>query len=221
MNDASKAAGQDVELIAVSKTKPVELLRYAYESGQRAFGENYAQELIEKAPQMPDDVEWHFIGKLQSNKINPLVKGVSNLKAVHTVTSEKIARKIATACQAIDRASIDVYLQVDTSGEATKNGLEMGEELLLLAETVSGTSEPYDRLNLVGLMTIGAVGDLECFDKLVNARTQVAKRLGVQPESLKLSMGMSGDFEDAISRGSNLIRVGSTIFGARDYSKKK
>eukprot|EP00466_Bigelowiella_natans_P021492 jgi/Bigna1/48042/estExt_Genewise1.C_210130 len=220
MESVCKEVGHGAELIAVSKTKPVELLRHAYDAGQRAFGENYAQELIEKAPQMPDDTEWHFIGKLQSNKINPILKGVPNLKAVHTVHSEKVARKIGNACKTLNRDSIDIYIQVDTSGEVTKNGVDTGEELVKLAELVASSEEPFDRLKLVGLMTIGAPGDLSCFDKLVEARKMVASKLGVDASDLKLSMGMSGDFEEAIKRGSNLVRVGSTIFGARDYSKK-
>jgi len=220
MMRVSEEAGVAVELIAVSKTKPVEMLQEAYAAGQRVFGENYAQEMVEKAPQMPPDTQWHFIGKLQTNKVNGIVKGVPNLKAVHTVHSEKLARKLGTACEAVDRGKLDIYLQVDTSGEASKNGVSAGPELNRLAKVVASLDPPFDRLNLKGLMTIGAPNDTSCFDKLVEARAQVAESIGVEASSLKLSMGMSGDFEEAIRHGSNMIRVGSTIFGARDYSKK-
>jgi len=220
LQSVSEEVGRDVELIAVSKTKPVDLLQYAYDAGQRAFGENYAQEMVEKAPQLPNDIEWHFIGKLQSNKVNSIIKNVPNLKAVHTVTSEKLARKLGTACEAANRASLDIYLQVDTSGEATKNGIEAGEDLYKLADLIAGQEKPFDKLNLVGLMTIGAIGDLNCFEKLVDARKRVSEKLSVEPQTLKLSMGMSGDFEEAVRHGSSVVRVGSTIFGARDYSKK-
>ena len=213
-----------VQLVAVSKTKPMELLMDAYHAGQRAFGENYAQELMTKAAEMPQDISWHFIGPLQSNKAAPLVKkvGLPKLKCVETVASMKLANKLNNAVDSLedyegseDDKKLGIYLQVNTSGEESKSGLAPGSELVELAKDIAANCP---RLSIDGLMTIGAPGDLSCFDALVKCREEVAEALGVEVDSLDLSMGMSGDYEHAIERGATSVRVGSTIFGARDYS---
>lgn len=205
-------------LVAVSKTKPVEQLKVVYDAGQRDFGENYAQELIEKAALMPDDVRWHFIGHLQSNKAKSLVQKVPGLTCVETVDSVKLARKLDAACDAAGRTTpLDVMLQINTSGEDSKSGLTPGDDVVALAQQVR---DDMPRLRLAGLMTIGAPGDSSAFDVLVQCREQVAAKLGQSIEDFELSMGMSGDFEDAVRHGSTSVRVGSTIFGARDYASK-
>eukprot|EP00561_Arcocellulus_cornucervis_P007170 CAMPEP_0185819016 /NCGR_PEP_ID=MMETSP1322-20130828/21525_1 /TAXON_ID=265543 /ORGANISM="Minutocellus polymorphus, Strain RCC2270" /LENGTH=333 /DNA_ID=CAMNT_0028516183 /DNA_START=1 /DNA_END=1002 /DNA_ORIENTATION=+ len=226
VEECHRAKGS-VRLVAVSKTKPTELLREAYDAGQRAFGENYAQELMTKASEMPEDVSWHFIGPLQSNKAAPLVKkvGLPQLACVETVASMKLANKLNNAVDSLvkDRGegedskanTLGIYLQVNTSGEESKSGLSPGAELIDLARDVAATCP---RLSIDGLMTIGAPGDFSCFDALVRCREEVADALGVEVDSLDLSMGMSGDYEHAIERGATSVRVGSTIFGARDYS---
>lgn len=220
--ESTGANADAIDLVAVSKIKPVEALQAAYDCGQRRFGENYVQEICEKAPQLPEDILWHFIGPLQSNKAKALVKGVPNLAVVETVASEKVANRLDAGCEEAGRETpLDVFLQVDTSGEDTKSGLPAGsEELLALARRVAGGECP--RLRLAGVMTIGAPGDLGAFDRLVESRAAVAAALGLaDPSELRLSMGMSGDFEEAVARGSTNVRVGTTIFGQRDYSKKK
>ena len=207
-------------LVAVSKTKPVALLREAYEAGVRDFGENYVQELVSKAPELPADIRWRFIGKLQSNKCKQLVNGVPGLVAVETVDSLKLARKLDAAVMEAETERsglLDVMLQVDTSPwEGTKNGIAVEEVPELAVAVVAECSH----LRLAGLMTIGAPGDSSCFDTLVQCREAVAAKLGVDISALELSMGMSGDFEEAIKHGSTSVRVGSSIFGARDYSAK-
>ena len=206
-------------MVAVSKTKPVELLLEAYEAGQRDFGESYVQELVEKAQPgvMPADTAWRFIGKLQSNKAKALVKGVPSLVAVETLTSSKLADKLQAAAAALEPprvAPLEVYVQVDTSPwEGTKNGLTVGEA----PDVAAHVQANCPALRMAGLMTIGAPGDASCFDSLRSCRDAVAARLDVPPESLELSMGMSGDFEAATLAGSTSVRVGSSIFGARDY----
>ena len=228
VKDASLSVGKgenDVRLVAVSKTKPVELLMECYKSGQRRFGENYAQELTSKAETMPDDVEWHFIGSLQSNKAAPLVKKVgTRLKVVETVSSKKLADKLDRAVVEVrkqldnsDDYKLGIYIQVNTSMEESKSGVE-AKNAASLAKDIA---ESCPHLSLEGLMTIGAPGDFDCFDRLVDCRKEVAKSLGVVEEDLELSMGMSGDFEEAIRRGATNVRVGSPIFGARDYSTLK
>jgi len=230
---------ESVRLVAVSKTKPVELLMEAYNAGQRHFGENYAQELIQKADEMPSDIKWHFIGPLQSNKAGPLVKslGLKKLVCVETVSTMKLAQKLDHAVRAWieqqqqqqqgeesesilngqEEPKLGIYIQVNTSGEDTKSGVSDEKECAALAKEIA---ESCPNLRIDGLMTIGAPGDLSCFDLLVECRKSVAEILSVDVDSLELSMGMSGDYVEAIQRGATSVRVGSTIFGARDYSNK-
>jgi len=241
ISSAAASCGRDegaVKLVAVSKTKPIELLREAYDAGQRRFGENYAQELMSKSSELPDDILWHFIGPLQSNKAAPLVKkvGLDKLACVETVGSVKLATKLNRAVETLleeergegegegegegdgsegKKNKLGIYVQVNTSGEDTKSGVSPGEELLSLLTAVT---ESCPHLSVDGLMTIGAPGDYGCFDALVQCRRDAAEALGVEESDLELSMGMSGDFEEAIKRGATSVRVGSTIFGARDYS---
>jgi len=221
-----------VRLVAVSKTKPVELLMEVYEAGQRHFGENYAQELIMKAETMPSDIQWHFIGPLQSNKAAPLVKsvGLKKLACVESVGTLKLANKLNNAVATLlgseadnntngnnEKRKLGIYIQVNTSGEESKSGIASDQ----VASLASDIRLSCPNLDIKGLMTIGAPGDFSCFDTLVECRTKVAEILELDREQdLELSMGMSGDFEEAIKRGATSVRVGSTIFGARDYTKK-
>jgi pyridoxal phosphate enzyme (YggS family) len=209
----------DVRLVAVSKTKPLELLKEAYKSGQRIFGENYAQELVEKAAEMGEsDVQWHFIGGLQSNKANMLVKGVVpyGKLVVETVGSLKVAKKLDNAMSDFDGQKLDIFVQVNTSEEESKSGLSPKEAVELCQQI----TKECGNLRLLGVMTIGAPGDTNCLESLAECRELVAKALDMSPSDLGLSMGMSGDYEVAIQKGSTNVRVGSTIFGARDYSNK-
>jgi pyridoxal phosphate enzyme (YggS family) len=223
INEASQSVSRNpstVRLVAVSKTKPAEDILTLYrEAGQRHFGENYYQELSEKAPQLPADIQWHFIGHLQSSKANKLIKEIPNLYMVETVDTEKLADKLNNACVAADRVTpLNIFIQVDTSNEDTKSGVNGETELLPLVDYIK-TNCP--KLDFKGLMTIGAPGDMSCFDKLVAYREQVATQLGVLSETLELSMGMSSDYEEAIQKGATNVRVGSTIFGERIYPNKK
>lgn len=217
MNDTAISAERDpshVRLVAVSKTKPNEDIMQLYEAGHRHFGENYFQEVSDKAGQLPSDIRWHFIGHLQSSKASKLIRNVPNLYMLETIDSAKLATKLHTAIEGSDRTeSLNVLIQVDTSGEDTKSGVSM-EELPVLVDHITTTCS---KLSLRGVMTIGAPGDLTCFDRLIAARQVVAQQLGVEEQSLELSMGMSGDFEEAVRRGATNIRVGSTIFGPRAY----
>lgn len=210
--ETAAAAGVPApRLVAVSKLKPVSDLMEAYDAGQRDFGENYVQELVDKAPQMPDDVKFHFIGSIQTKKANGLVAKVPQLAVVESVDSAKLASKLNDACVLAGREKLPIFLQVDTSGEETKSGVEPEK----VVELASHVLEECPKLSLEGLMTIGAPGDLGCFDRLVQCRDTLAAELGDRCGPLELSMGMSDDFEEAIRRGSTNVRVGSTIFGAR------
>jgi len=220
--ESCEAAGRDlstVQLVAVSKTKPLELVKQAYASGQRVFGENYAQELVDKAGSIGEsDVVWHFIGGLQSNKANMLVKGVMphGTLVVETVSSLKVARKLDNAMSEFEDRKLDIFVQVNTSGEESKSGVAPSE----VVEVCKQITSECERVQLKGVMTIGAPGDISCLESLAACRDEVTAALGMEATDLGLSMGMSGDYEVAIAKGSTNVRVGSTIFGARDYSNK-
>lgn len=214
--DGRVAPPEQVRLVAVSKLKAAEMLVAAYEAGQRHFGENYVQEVLEKAPRLPQDVHWHFIGHLQSNKVNVLVKGCPGLVCVETVDTEKLAHALNKAVQARGLpGKLRVMVQVNTSSEESKSGVTPDGCL----ELCTLIFKDCDALELAGLMTIGAPDYSGCrtedFQTLHRCRQEVAVALDLEPSSLELSMGMSNDYEQAIIEGSSSVRVGSAIFGAR------
>lgn len=193
------------QLVAVSKTKPVEMIIEAYQYGQRLFGENYVQELVEKAMTAPDDIEWHFIGHLQGNKASQ-VAGIRSC-VVQTVDSLRLAERLNTAREPLG-IPLRVMIQVNTSGEETKSGCAPSDALAL-ASAVS----KLPHLELIGLMTIGAPNDGGAsFDALVASRNEISAALA---KPLKLSMGMSGDYLLAVQKGADYVRIGTAIFGER------
>lgn len=223
VSQAAEKAGrgpQQIRVVAVSKTKPVSLIKQVYDVGHRCFGENYAQEFIEKAPQLPEDIEWHFIGNLQSNKVKPLLASVPNLDMVESVDDEKIANHLDRAVGNLGRKPLKVLVQVNTSGEESKSGVEPSGCVELAKHVIQSCTN----LQFCGLMTIGMLdytSTPENFKALANCRNEVCKALGIPEEQCELSMGMSNDFEQAIEMGSTNVRIGSTIFGPREYPKKK
>ena len=177
---------------------------------------------MSKSKEMPDDVSWHFIGPLQSNKAASLVKtvGLDKLACIETISTLKLASKLNRAVETLnegtdEKKKLGIYIQVNTSGEESKSGVSPGSEIADLVKQISKEC-PY--LSIDGLMTIGAPGDYSCFDTLSSCRNEVATILDKDASDLELSMGMSGDFEVAIAKGATSVRVGSTIFGQRDYS---
>lgn len=207
-----------VQLLAVSKTKPVEAILEAAHAGQIAFGENYVQEGVNKihyfAEHHPElSLEWHFIGPLQSNKTRLIAE---NFDWMHTIDRGKIAQRLSEQRPA-NKPPLQVLIQVNTSGEASKSGISESE-LLPLAELIS----QLPNLTLRGLMSIPEnVGDysaqLTAFQRLARLKEQLAK---IYPNIDTLSMGMSGDMDAAIAAGSTIVRIGTAIFGQRDYSKE-
>ena len=203
-----------VTLVAVSKTHPVEHILEAYEAGQRDFGENKVQELMAKAPAMPGDVRWHLIGHLQSNKVKYIAQVVH---MIHSVDSLKLLKEINKRASGAERV-IDCLLQVHIAEEDTKFGLDEGEVELLLANPVFWEMNNVRIKGLMGMATF--TDDQTQVRREFAALKSLFARLKLkfdaderwQPEVL--SMGMSGDFELAIEEGSNMIRVGSSIFGA-------
>jgi pyridoxal phosphate enzyme (YggS family) len=229
-------------LVAVSKYKPASDIAACFEhAGHRDFGENYVQELVEKAEQLPQEIRWHFIGTLQSNKAKTLAS-IPNLYAIQTLTSEKAANALNKALPPERVSPLYVLLQVNTSGEEAKSGLNplnSGSDVTSspLVQLAKHIIDDCPRLRLQGLMTIGSleaslasdVSPNHDFETLVQTRDTLHVALKAEKEAgqlkgewgasedgrLLLSMGMSADFEAALQAGANIVRVGSSIFGAR------
>ena len=210
---AASAAGREgaVHLLAVSKTFPAEAVREASLAGQRAFGENYLQEALDKMAALQDlPLEWHFIGPLQSNKTRPVAE---HFAWVHSIDRAKLADRLSAARPA-SLPDLQVCLQVNISNEASKSGVAP-EELPALARQV----QALPRLHLRGLMAIPApTADPDQQRQAFHRLRQLLEQLNAQGFQLDtLSMGMSDDLEAAIAEGATLVRVGSAIFGARNY----
>ncbi|XP_076363981.1 pyridoxal phosphate homeostasis protein isoform X1 [Tachypleus tridentatus] len=220
-------SAEDVRLVAASKTKSKEMIIAAYEWGQRHFGENYVQELVEKSndPEVLEkcsEIKWHFIGHLQRNKVNKLV-AVPNLYMVETVDSERLADVLNKAWEKLNSCQkLKVMVEVNTSGEDSKSGVDLEGASSLVHHVI----DKCQNLEFTGLMTIGILdhyissGPIPDFLRLVKCRQDICSHLGLDPNKIELSMGMSGDFEHAIELGSTNVRVGTTIFGARNYPTK-
>jgi pyridoxal phosphate enzyme (YggS family) len=206
---------QNVQLIAVSKTKPNEDILDLYELGQRAFGENYVQELVDKAAQLPTDIQWHFIGHLQSNKVKYIAPFVH---LIHGVDSEKLLQEINK--QAIKQnRTIDCLLQVHIATEETKFGFDADSISELIQ---SGRLAHYSNIRIKGLMGMASFSEnTSLLTKEFSTLKQIYDLSAIQLGSdfNTLSMGMSSDYALAISLGSNMVRIGSLLFGARNYSK--
>jgi len=204
---------KNVQLVAVSKTKPNEDIEALYALGQRNFGENYVQELVDKAASLPSDIHWHFIGHLQSNKVKYIA---SFVYLIHGVDSEKLLAEINK--QAIKQNKmIACLLQVHIATEETKFGFD-AESLTAFIE--SGRLSNYSNIVVKGLMGMASFSDDKAlvekeFSTLKNTYDQTAIKLN-NVHFDTLSMGMSGDFALAIEKGSNLVRIGSLLFGARN-----
>ncbi len=202
-------------LVAVSKTKPVEDILALYELGQRDFGENYVQELLDKQVTLPADIRWHFIGHLQSNKVKNIVPFVH---LIHGVDSLKLLQEIDKQSKKINRTT-NILLQVHIAREESKFGLDENElDEILNSDFLQ--QEKYQHISICGLM--GMATFTEDPDK-VRAEFKNLKRLHDKyNKSLSnfsiLSMGMSSDFKIALEEGSNMLRIGSLLFGARNYS---
>ncbi|KAL2930302.1 Pyridoxal phosphate homeostasis protein [Bienertia sinuspersici] len=283
-----------VKVVAVSKTKPVSVLREVYDAGHRCFGENYVQEIVDKAPQMevneyqtenegdgnravgivvvvvggvventimvvicggvvvckrggngglrvalPEDIEWHFIGNLQSNKVKALLcKALfsvrcPNLAMVETVDDEKVSNDWQHIANHLDRAVGNLEENLESFGPSEYQWRNMicsccakfGVEPSGCVDLAKHVCLNCPNLEFCGLMTIGMLdytSTPENFKTLANcSRSEVCRALGIKEDQCELSMGMSSDFDLAIEMGSSIVRIGSTIFGAREYPKKQ
>ena len=207
---------QGVELVAVSKFHPAPAILEAYEAGQRVFGESRATELVDKAKALPTDIKWHFIGHLQTNKVRMIMPHVS---LIQSVDSERLLRLINAEAARIDR-TIDVLLQVHVAQEETKFGF-LPQELIDLMSTCDVTT--MSNVRIVGVMGMASNTDddtrVETDFKAISKTFNDIKALNLPGNEhfTVISMGMSDDHQLAIKHGSNMVRIGSTIFGYRQY----
>ncbi len=208
---------REVKLIAVSKTLPAEKLVEAIDAGLFRFGENRVQEIIPKFEQLRDrEIEWHFIGHLQANKVKKLLDVPT--KYIHSVDRLEVAIELERQLQKRGE-SREVLVEVNTSGEASKGGVQPKEAI----ELVRAIGK-LETINVKGLMTIGALTENDdlvrnCFVKLRELFSQIREEAVNRIEMLELSMGMSGDFEIAVEEGATMIRIGSAIFGEINAKK--
>lgn len=209
-----------VRLVAVSKTHPIEMLQEAYDAGQRLFGENKVQEMTAKSQVLPKDIEWHFIGHVQSNKIKMMAPYVSVIQGVDTFDKlVEIDRQAARLGR-----HITCYLQIHIASEETKFGFSADECTQMLDE---GKWKDLKNITIGGLMGMATNTDdkaqvMREFSRLKELfDTYRQKYFAGSADFNTISAGMSGDYELAIQAGSNMVRIGSSIFGARDYSLNK
>ena len=205
---------EEVTLIAVSKTKPVEMLWEAYEAGARDFGENKVQEILTKEPELPEDIRWHMIGHLQRNKVRQVVGKAALIQSVGSLELLEEIEKQADKLGIVQ----DILLEVNIGGEAAKSGFAPEA----VSEAASHAKE-LSHVRVRGLMTIPPASATQAenmvyFQKVHALYVDINQKM-YDNELDYLSMGMSGDFADAIRAGSNMVRVGTAIFGARDYTK--
>lgn len=212
-NDIKSQLPGNVQLVAVSKTHPVSAIQEVYDLGQRVFGENKVQELTEKYPLLPKDIQWHLIGHLQTNKVKYIAEFVNTIQSVD---SEKLLKEINKEAAKYNR-TIKVLLQIKIAEEDSKFGLEINEAKALFQKYLDGE---FPNIEITGLMGMATFTDDE---NQIRKEFLVLKRVFDELNQLKtletLSMGMSDDFPIAIDCGANSVRVGSAIFGRRDYSK--
>lgn len=211
---------KEVTLIAVSKTKPIELLKEAYQAGQRQFGENKAQEMALKAPQLPNDVEWHFIGHLQTNKVKMIAPVVHT---IHSIDSLKLLTEINREAAKAGR-TIRCLLQFHIATEETKFGLDEIEAHDLMRQTLASG---FKNVIVAGVMGMATYTDnhetirteFEHLHKIF--KTLKSTYFAADDRFKEISMGMSGDYKMALEQGSTCIRIGTAIFGERNYQSFK
>ena len=204
---------EQTTLVAVSKTKPVSSLMQAYDAGQRVFGENKIQEMASKWEEMPKDIEWHMIGHVQTNKVKYMAPFVS---LIHTVDSIKLLREINKQAAKHDRV-IECLLQIKIAKEESKFGMDEVDALELLASEIATTLPHVAIVGLMGMATF--TEDKTQVESEFNKLSVIYKDVKTKyPKLTVLSMGMSDDFTLALEHGSNMARIGSSIFGARNYN---
>lgn len=216
INNFSQNLPPSCKLIVVSKTQPLEKIQEAYDAGHRVFGENKVQELVPKAEALPNDIQWHLIGHLQTNKVKYIVPFVH---LIHSVDSVKLLEEIHKQAKKIGRV-IDCLLQVHIAEEETKFGFSRDEVMNLVNNAVL---QQLDHISIIGLMGMATFTDDQHqvrkeFQSLKNLFDEVKHKPSPRIDMRELSMGMSGDYKIAVEEGSTMIRIGTAIFGERNYN---
>ena len=197
-----------VQLVAVSKFKPAEDIREAYAAGQRIFGESRPQELAAKAQVLPPDIEWHFIGHLQTNKVKQVVPYAT---LIHSVDSQRLLAEIDRTARAMGK-TVDILFEIHISGESSKQGFTPEE-----AEALAGQIGSYPSVRLRGVMGMASLtDDRERVRQEFRQLKSLADKLSVIPGCDQVSMGMSDDWRIAVEEGTTLVRIGTFIFGKRN-----
>ena len=204
---------EDVKLIAVSKTKPVSMLQEAYDAGIRDFGENKVQEILEKYDKLPSDIRWHMIGHLQRNKVKNIIDKVA---LIHSVDSLRLAEEISKEAVKHNRI-MPILIELNIAGEESKFGMSFAE-----CEELISTISKLPNLQIKGLMTVApfvenAEENRQYFKAMKQLSVDIMKKNIDNVCMDILSMGMTGDYEVAIEEGSNMVRIGTGIFGERNY----
>lgn len=216
LDDIKSVLPKDVTLVAVSKTKPVSDLMEAYDAGQHIFGENKIQEMAEKWEQMPKDIQWHMIGHVQRNKVKYMAEFVD---LIHGVDSLKLLKEINKQAQKHNRV-INCLIQIKIAEEHSKFGMSTEDASTLLQSTEFSELQYIKVVGLMGMATF--TDDMQQVDRefksLKSAFDMLKSKKSDNLEMEIISMGMSGDYQLAIDNGSNMVRIGSSIFGARNYN---
>ena len=215
--EKSGRARSEVTLIAVSKTKPVEMLQEIYDAGIRDFGENKVQEICDKYGQLPDDTKWHMIGHLQRNKVKQVIDKVC---LIHSVDSYRLAEEINIQAKKRNKF-VPILVEVNIANEQTKFGVAKDDAMLLVEEI-----SKLDNLRIKGLMAIAPYVDdpednRQYFREIKQLAVDIKNKTLDNVEMDVLSMGMTGDYMVAIEEGATMVRVGTGIFGERDYGKNR
>ena len=201
----SKLNNHNIILTAVSKKRPVEDIQVIYNEGQRIFGENYPQELLEKSKKLPKDIEWHLIGHLQSNKVKKLLDEIPNL-IIESVDRAEIVDTISKYSSTKNKTK--VYVEVNISGKDSKTGCPEND-LFLICDSIMKFNQT---LELIGIMSLGNVGDIDEFKKMLELKDKICEKYSLDKNKFIASFGTSQDFEKAIENGSDEVRIGHQIF---------
>ena len=192
-------------LIAVSKKRSVESIQVIYNLGQRIFGENYPQELLTKSKSLPKDIEWHLIGHLQTNKVKKILEEIPNV-VIESVDRIDVVKKISQYGDIKNKTKI--YLEINISGEESKTGCPLDNINIVLDEIFKNK----DKMELIGIMSLGKVGDKKEFEKMVEIKNNICDKYGLDKNKFIASFGTSQDYEEAILSGSDEVRIGHQIF---------
>ena len=192
-------------LIAVSKKRPVESIQVIYNLGQRIFGENYPQELMTKSKSLPKDIEWHLIGHLQTNKVKKLLEEIPNI-VIESVDRIDVVKKISQYADVKNKTK--VYLEINISGEETKTGCPLKDIFNVIDEIMKNK----DKIEFVGIMSLGKIGDKKEFKKMVEIKNEICEKYSLDKNKFIASFGTSQDFNEAILSGTDEVRIGHQIF---------